>query len=65
MHAYKAAGYGRETPIQVKAVYIVPPDDHRKERFRSHRAAVIRQPDEFTPSPELNAFVGAVQEAYA
>ena len=61
----KAAGYGRETPIQVKAVYIVPPDDRRKERFRSHQAGVLRQQQEFAPSQELEAFVGAVQEAYA
>ena len=61
----KATGYGREKPIQVQAVYIVPPDDRRKERFRTHGAAVIRQPDEFAPCPELDDFVGSVKEAYA
>jgi serine/threonine protein kinase len=61
----KAAGYGRETPIQLQAVYVAPPDDHRKERFRSHQARVIRGPEAFAPSPELDAFVGNVKEACA
>jgi serine/threonine protein kinase len=61
----KAAGYGRETPIQVQAVYIAPPDDHRKERFRSHQAQVIRQPDGFAPTPDLDRFVGQVKGACA
>lgn len=61
----KAAGYGRETPIAVQAVYIAPPDDRRKVRFRSHQAAVIRQPDQFAPCTELEQFVGLVKEACA
>jgi len=61
----KAAGYGREKPIAVQAVYITPPYDHRKERYRSHLAGVIRQTDEFAPSAELNAFIGRVKEACA
>jgi serine/threonine protein kinase len=61
----KAAGYGRETPIHIQAVYIAPPEDHRKERFRSHQAQVIRQGHQFTPSPELNEFVGQVKRACA
>ena len=39
------------------------PDDRRKERFRSHEALVIRQPEEFAPSPELAAFVSQIKEA--
>ena len=61
----KAAGYGRETPIEVQAVYVAPPDDRRKERFRSHQAQVIRQPQEFALSEELDLFVGQVKEACA
>lgn len=61
----KAAGYGREKPIQVQAVYIAPPDDHRKDRFRSLQAQVIRQLDRFSPSPELDQFVGMAKEACA
>jgi serine/threonine protein kinase len=59
----KAAGYERERPITVQAVYIAPPYDHRKDRFRSHQASVIRQTDEFAPSTELDAFVKQIKEA--
>jgi serine/threonine protein kinase len=58
----KATGYGRPAPITVQAVYIGPPDDRRKDRFQSHQAAVIRQPGEFAPSAELDAFVSQIQE---
>ena len=58
----KAAGYGRENAIQLQAVYVAPPDDHRKDRFRSHQATVIRGAGEFAPSPELDAFVGSILE---
>jgi hypothetical protein len=61
----KAAGFGREAAIEVQGVYVAPPDDHRKERYRSHQAAVIRQLQEFAPTPELLQFVGAVKEACA
>jgi hypothetical protein len=61
----KAAGYGRQTPIALQAVYIAPPDDRRKERFHSHQAEVIRQPGEFQPSTELTAFVGRTKEVCA
>jgi serine/threonine protein kinase len=61
----KATGYGREKPIAVQAVYIAPPDDRRKERFQSHQAGVIRQPGEFQPSAELDAFVGQITEVGA
>ena len=58
----KATGYGRETPISVQAVYIAPPDDRRKERFQSHQAAVIRQPGDFAPCAELDAFIHQIKE---
>jgi serine/threonine protein kinase len=61
----KATGYGRDNAIHLQAVYVAPPDDHRKERFRSHQAAVIRSPDAFAPTPELAAFVGNIKEACA
>src|SRR5262249_19623190 len=59
----KAAGCGREAPIAFQAVYVAPPHDHRKERYRTHQAGIIRQPDEFAPSPELDAFVSQIKEA--
>jgi serine/threonine protein kinase len=61
----KATGYGREAPIAVQAVYIAPPDDRRKERFHSHHAGVIRQPGEFAPGAELDAFISQVKEVRA
>jgi class 3 adenylate cyclase len=61
----KAAGYGRATPIAVQGVYIAPPDDHRKERFRSHQASVIHQGREFAPSAELDGFLSQVRAACA
>ena len=61
----KAAGYGRQDPIRMQTVYIAPPDDRRKERFRSHQAAVIRGTEEFAPSPELDSFVEQIKEACA
>jgi serine/threonine protein kinase len=57
----KATGYGRAAPIQVQAVYIAPPDDRRKERFRSHEACVIRQSGGFAATAELEEFVAHVK----
>ncbi len=54
----KASGYGRSEPIHHQAVYIAPPEDRRKERFRSLQARVIRQIGEFAPDAELKTFVG-------
>jgi predicted Ser/Thr protein kinase len=61
----KATGYGRETPIEMQAVYIAPPDDRRKERFQSHQAGVIRQLGEFEPTAELDTFVNQIKEVCA
>ena len=59
----KVAGYGRPSPIQVQAVYVAPPDDRRKERYRSHQAQVIRPQLEAAPLAELEQFVEAVKAA--
>jgi hypothetical protein len=61
----KAAGYGRETPIGVQAVYVAPPGDRRKERYRSHPAGVIRGAEEFAPSTELDEFIGQIKDVCA
>jgi hypothetical protein len=58
----KATGYGREAPIAVQAVYIAPPEDRRKDRFRSHQAVVIRQTGDFEPGAELDRFVSRIKE---
>ena len=58
----KAVGYGRENPIENQAVFIAPPHDHRKERYKSHRAKIIRQNEEsFSPNDELKEFIEAMK----
>lgn len=58
----KSVGYGRENPIENQAVFIAPPHDHRKERYKSHTAKIIHQNEEsFTPNDELKEFIEAVQ----
>jgi hypothetical protein len=52
----KARGYGRPHDIPAQAVYIAPPFDRRKERFRTHTADVIRPKGEFNPN-DLESFV--------
>ncbi len=46
----KARGYGRKTELQHQAVFIAPPLDRRKERFRSHTAEIIQGGETFDPS---------------
>jgi class 3 adenylate cyclase len=59
----KAVGYGRENPIEKQAVFIASPHDHRKERYKSHTAKIIRQNDEsFSPSDDLKDFIEAIKE---
>ena len=59
----KAVGYGRERPIENQAVFIAPPHDHRKERYKSHTAKIIRQNDEsFTPDNDLKEFIEMMKE---
>jgi hypothetical protein len=59
----KAPGYGRAGPIAVQGVYIAPPLDHRKERFRSHQTHVITAQPDFAANAELMKFVQALKEA--
>jgi hypothetical protein len=59
----KAAGYRDSRPISVSAVYVAPPFNHRKERFKSVSTAVMRQMgDSFTPG-SLTDFVAAIRQA--
>ena len=59
----KAAGYRDSRPIPVSAVYVAPPFNPRKERFKSVSTPVIRQPqDGFAPGL-LTDFVAAVRQA--
>jgi hypothetical protein len=61
--ALKAPGYGRAAAIAVQGVYVAPPLDHRKERFRSLQTRVIQHQPEFAANAELRAFVQALKEA--
>ena len=59
----KAAGYRDSRPIPVSAVYVAPPPNHRKDRFKSVSTQVIRQPgDSFAPGL-LADFVAAARQA--
>ena len=58
----KSAGSGRPAPIHPQAVYIAPPEDHRKERFRSLQAHVIRQGADFKGDAELKGFVAELKK---
>ncbi len=59
----KAAGYRDSRPIPVSVVYVAPPFNHRKERFKSLSTEVIRQAgDTFDPGL-LKNFVAAIRQA--
>lgn len=59
----KAAGYRNSHPIPVSAVYVGPPFNHRKERFKSVSARVIRQADDAFDPGLLADFAVAVRQA--
>ncbi|MGI9468415.1 MAG: serine/threonine-protein kinase [Rubripirellula sp.] len=56
----KARGYGRTSDISLQAVYVAPPIDRRKERFRSHTAQVIQGSEPFDGAV-LEKFVDAIK----
>jgi len=56
----KASGYGRPDAVSLQLVYIAPPFDRRKERFRSHVAEVVRQEAGFQ-AVRLDPFVERVK----
>ncbi|HUG75729.1 MAG TPA: adenylate/guanylate cyclase domain-containing protein, partial [Acidimicrobiia bacterium] len=57
----KAAGYREGRPIPSAAVYLAPPDNRRKERFKTVLADVVRQAgDAFDPAVRAG-FVEAVR----
>jgi hypothetical protein len=59
----KAAGYRDSRPISVSAVYVAPPFNHSKERFKSVSTKVFRQTkDAFDPGL-LTDFVMAIRQA--
>ncbi len=62
MNLMKAPGYGRTKPFAAKTVYLAPPMDRRKQRYRTHSAEVVEQEGEaFTPAL-LDAFTATLKK---
>jgi serine/threonine protein kinase len=59
----KAAGYRDARPIPVSAVFVAPPLNHRKERFKSVSTKVIRQAEDTLDAGSLTDFVAATRRA--
>ena len=59
----KAAGYRDSRPIPISTVYVAPPFNHRKERFKSLSMDVIRQPGDTLDPALFLAFVASVRQA--
>lgn len=61
MNLMKCPGYGRVKPFAAKAIYLAPPTDPRKERYRSNAVEVVVQKgDAFDPAL-LASFVQALK----
>ena len=62
MNLMKAPGYGRTKPFVGKTVYLAPPMDRRKQRYRTHSAeGVVQEGDDFN-SALLGAFTTTVKK---
>jgi len=59
----KAAGYRNSRPIPISAVYVAPPFNHRKERFKSLSAQVIRQAKDAFSAEFLTDFIAGIRQA--
>ena len=46
----KAPGYGRAKPWLSQGVYVAPPDNRRKQRFKTRSALMMRQDNDFDPT---------------
>ena len=60
MDLMQAPGYGREKDWLAKTVYIGPPEDRRKKRFKTHFAELIQADSAFDPA-QIAAFIDAVK----
>ena len=52
----KSAAFGRKKPIVIKAIYVAPPDNPTKAKFRTREAMVIDQRAPFDPAA-LSGFI--------
>ena len=59
----KAAGYRDSVPIPIRAVYLAPPPNRRKERFKSVSTEVIQQTGDTFDSAVLAEFVRSLRGA--
>jgi hypothetical protein len=59
----KATGYGRKAPIDQQGVFIAPPMDHRKTRFKSLQSKVIRSAESIHANADLNEFIAAIKRS--
>ncbi|MCH1494025.1 MAG: DUF4062 domain-containing protein, partial [Rubripirellula sp.] len=57
----KAIGYRDGRPIDLRTVYIAPPSDRRKERFKTLSAEIVRQTDENLDVAELERLAGRIK----
>jgi hypothetical protein len=58
----KVRGYGRSTPIAVRAIYLAPPDCSEKQNLRTHDAMIIHPSQAFDPAA-LAPFIEALKAA--
>ena len=56
----KSAAFGRKKPILIKAIYVAPPDNPTKAKFRTREAMVIDQRAPFDPAA-LSEFLSQLQ----
>ena len=61
MNLMKAPGYGRTEPFKATAVYLAPPFEKRKGRYRTHQAVVIKQEGEKIDPSSLASFITALK----
>lgn len=62
MNLMKAPGYGRINPYQAKTVYLAPPMDRRKQRYRTHAADVVIQEGEAFDPALLDSFISTLKK---
>ncbi len=62
MDVLRAPGYGRERPVRAQTVYVAPPEDRRKTRYRTHLAEIVRQEGPSFDPQVLNAFVSKLTQ---
>ena len=62
MDVVQSPGYGRTKPMKAQAVYVAPPEDRRKARFRTHVAEVIHHENAEWDPAVLESFVARMKE---